>query len=112
VEGEVSLLTRLDMTDDENVKDARHKLERASTDIQLAEWAREYGAAFVGCDLIDSLEDERDAAESDATEAEKERDAALRANEELIEAIEIAVAKLDDLGKASAIADELRKVLD
>jgi hypothetical protein len=40
-----TLLSRLDLSDVEAVKDADHELRRATTDADLAGWARKWGGA-------------------------------------------------------------------
>jgi hypothetical protein len=40
-----ALLSRLDLTRDENIRDARHELERATDPERLAAWAAKWGRA-------------------------------------------------------------------
>jgi hypothetical protein len=75
--GESTLLSRLDVTDDEVVKDAAFELQRCADDLQHARWARRWGAPLTEALLNgtptdpEELEEARDA----ANDAEKSRDA-------------------------------------
>jgi len=71
-----TLLSRLDMSDVENVKDADHQLRRCVSDADFAAWARKWGGASMQAlrdappsDWVDS--DVVAEAEREATEAEE-----------------------------------------
>jgi hypothetical protein len=89
-----SLLSRLDFSDSEVVKDAEHEFQRCSTDSDFARWARKWGATAIvrlheveGRDSWVSSED-MDEAEAETSRAERKRD-------ELSAAINAAVNDLD-----------------
>ena len=87
-----SLLTRLDMSDVENVRDAAHELRRAGDDAaRLAVWAAKWGASLVAhgedtsgsADVSDELEVLREELEDLKLVHEDLRDAATGAAEEI-----------------------------
>lgn len=90
----VTDLARLDLSDEENVKDAAHELRRCASDHDFAQWARRWGevairrASDVAGQAHDVSQDDLDEAEADAERAE---DRAV----ELSSAISAAVEAID-----------------
>lgn len=71
-----SRLTRLDVSDLENVKDARHQLRRCQTERQFADWAATWGENLCNrAEDANGREDWIDPAEAARSEEEAVRDA-------------------------------------
>jgi hypothetical protein len=81
--GESPLLTRLDLSDEENIKDAAHQLARCRDDFQFAAWARRWGEP-----LVQRAQDAGPGeALDEATEAANEAEAKFRKLHDVAEAV-------------------------
>lgn len=102
-----TMLSRLDLSDGEVLKDAEHQFQRCTTDADFASWARTWGAP-----VITHL---RDAAPTDwvdpedVREIEGERDRTKEELGELQSAVKLAINDLD--GVMDGVADELANMV-
>lgn len=101
-----TILTTLDMGDDENLKDARFYLDRAQSDQQLADWARKFGrplidGAAAGSDKaaaeIADMERQLDEADAERAMAETDAEDANARADDLIDEIRDAIGVLEKL---------------
>lgn len=108
------LLTRMDMSDAENVKEAAHQLRRAENDTaKLAVWAATWGEAMAArCeeaegwmhdpDEVEALTEEVNQAERSYHDLSSEVQTALHAIERIIEADEFPDAPANAIGEIIA----------
>lgn len=86
-------LTRLDCSDLENVKDARHRLRRCRTEADYATWAAEWGEKL--CNRAEEMAGMEQADDTALAEAEKDLERTGKALEDLQDAVRKAVKDLD-----------------
>lgn len=114
-----SLLSRLDFSDSEVVKDAEHEFQRCSTDSDFARWARKWGANAIvrlheveGRDGWVSSED-MDEVEAEAARAEQKCDGLASAIHEAVNDLDIAMEGAPDalVNKVGDITSKLEAAL-
>lgn len=89
----ISNLTRLDCSDLENVKDARHRLRRCRTEREFADWAATWGEKL--CGRAEDMAGSEPGDDMALAEAEAEANRAEKALEDLEQVVRKAVKDLD-----------------
>lgn len=105
-----ALLTERDLSDAENVTQARHELHRAQTDAALAAWARKWGdSCIVRAEAAVGMESD---ASDDLASVEKE----LRKAEDKIDALQDAntkaIRQLEGLGGDPTLMEKVYAICE